>query len=262
MNDNKHPFLHNKIVLITGGAGLLGACFADKIAENGGISVIADINLQKAEKTASNINSSYPCKAYPIKLDINSKESIEEAIKDIENNIGVITSLVNNAYPRNKNYGNDFFDVSYHDFCENISLNLGGFFLVTQKLTQYFYRKNSGNVISIASIYGLVPPRFSIYNKTDMTMPVEYAAIKSAVLHLNKYLTKYTKGKNIRYNCISPGGILNDQPESFMHAYNKYSANKGMLDPRDVAGTLSFLLSDDSEYINGQNITVDDGWSI
>lgn len=262
MDNSKSSLLKNKIVIVTGGAGLLGSCFAEKIVKNGGISVIADINLEKAIQVASVINVNYPGKAYPVELDITSEESIDMAIKDIEINLGPVTSLINNAYPRNKNYGKDFFDVTYDDFCENISLNLGGYFLVTKKLTKYFYTKDSGNVISISSIYGSVPPRFNIYKDTSMTMPVEYAAIKSAVLHLNKYFTKYTKGKNIRFNCISPGGILNGQPKSFINAYNQYSSNKGMLDGVDVANVISFLLSDESKYINGQNIIVDDGWSL
>lgn len=254
--------LKNKVVIITGGAGLLGACFAEKISQNAGTSIIADIDFDKANDIASKINKKFPDKAYPIKLDINSEESIKKAIQDIESNIGIITSLINNAYPRNKNYGKDLFDVTYADFCENLSLNLGGHFLITKKLTEYFYGVGLGNVISISSIYGLVPPRFEIYDGTDMTMPVEYAAIKSAVLHLNKYFTNYTKGKNIRFNCVSPGGILNDQPQQFIDAYNQHSFSKGMLDPEDIASSVIFLLGDDSKYINGQNITVDDGWTL
>ena len=254
--------LKNKVIIITGGAGLLGASFAEKIAQNDGTSVIADINFNKAMEVASNINDKFPKKAYPIKLDINSEESIHKAIKDIERDIGIISSLVNNAYPRNENYGKDLFDVSYTDFCENLSLNLGGHFLVTKKLTEYFYGVGSGNVISISSIYGLVPPRFEIYDGTDMTMPIEYAAIKSAVLHLNRYFAKYTKGKNIRFNCVSPGGILNDQPKRFIDSYNQYSLNKGILNPEDIASVVVFLLGEGSKHINGQNITVDDGWTL
>ena len=95
-----------------------------------------------------------------------------------------------------------------------------------------------------------------------MTSPVEYAVIKSGLIHLTKYMAKYFKGKNIRINTISPGGILNNQPEEFLKKYNDQCSQKGMLEAKDLNGTLLFLLSDASCYINGQNILVDDGFCL
>jgi NAD(P)-dependent dehydrogenase (short-subunit alcohol dehydrogenase family) len=95
-----------------------------------------------------------------------------------------------------------------------------------------------------------------------MTMPVEYNIIKHGLISMMKYIAKYYKGFNIRTNCISPGGIFNNQPKEFLEKYNKYALNKGILDKSDINGTLLFLLSDLSKYINGQNIVVDDGWSL
>lgn len=175
---------------------------------------------------------------------------------------GRIDALVNNAYPRNKKYGEHFFNVEYSDFCENLSLNLGGYFLVSQQLAGYFQKQGRGNIINISSIYGLMAPKFEVYENTTMTMPVEYAAIKSSIIHLTKYMAKYFKGMNIRVNTLSPGGILDKQPEAFLRAYRKQCVNKGMLDKSDVRGTLIYLLSDLSTYVNGQNIVVDDGFSL
>jgi len=93
-------------------------------------------------------------------------------------------------------------------------------------------------------------------------MPVEYAAIKSGMLHLTKYMAKYFKGKNIRVNAISPGGILDSQPREFLSEYNQQCSTKGMLDPKDLNGALIYLLSDMSKYVNGQNIIVDDGFAL
>ena len=93
-------------------------------------------------------------------------------------------------------------------------------------------------------------------------MPVEYAAIKSGMLHLTKYMAKYFKGLNIRVNAISPGGVLDNQPKKFIRQYNDKCSTKGMLESSDLNGTLVFLLSDSSIYINGQNIVVDDGFSL
>jgi NAD(P)-dependent dehydrogenase (short-subunit alcohol dehydrogenase family) len=95
-----------------------------------------------------------------------------------------------------------------------------------------------------------------------MTMPIEYAAIKSAVIHLTKYMAKYLKGSHIRVNSLSPGGILDQQPEAFLTAYKKLCSDKGMLDPADVTSALLFLTSDMSLYVNGRNLIIDDGFSI
>jgi NAD(P)-dependent dehydrogenase (short-subunit alcohol dehydrogenase family) len=75
-------------------------------------------------------------------------------------------------------------------------------------------------------------------------------------------MAKYFKDLNIRVNAISPGGILDSQPETFLKAYQEQCLNKGMLDPSDMQGTLVYLLSDMSQYVNGQNIIVDDGFSL
>ena len=95
-----------------------------------------------------------------------------------------------------------------------------------------------------------------------MTMPVEYAAIKSALLHLNRYVTSYVKNSDFRVNSVSPGGILDGQPEPFLASYSQHTLGKGMLDKEDLCGAIRFLLSDEARYINGQNLVVDDGFSL
>ena len=259
-SDKNLNLLSGQLVVVTGGAGLLGRQIAKSIMKCGGVPVIADIDYEQARRVSRELGQELNTESIPVQMDITSEESVTGVISSIDTQYGTISALINNAYPRNKNYGNKLFDVTYDDFCENISLNIGGFFLVTQKFTEYFCKKDFGNIISLASIYGVVAPRFEVYEDTNMTMPVEYAAIKSAVIHLNQYFMKYTKGRNIRYNCISPGGVRDGQPEQFINKYNDFSHGKGMLEPKDVARTAIFLLSEYSEFINGQNIIIDDGW--
>lgn len=242
--------LKDMTVVITGGSGLIGGEFLKTCIENGANTVNADV------KDSGTPNVFY------VETDINSADSVGSLIKSVSEKYGRIDALVNCAYPRNRNYGRHFFDVEYADFCENVNLNLGGYFLASQKFAEYFKNLGQGNIINIASIYGVTAPKFDIYGETNMTVPVEYAAVKSAIVHLTKYMAAYLKDTGIRVNCITPGGILDGQPEQFLKNYKNECLSKGMLDKGDLNGTLVYLLSGMSRYVNGQNIIVDDGFCL
>lgn len=255
--------LKDKVIVVTGGAGLLGRVFIECIMRNGGHAVIADINEDLAIATCSELSElTGSGNVSSVVIDISSRESLQSGIRKIAGEFGKIDAWVNNAYPRNKNYGRRFFEVEYSDFCENLNLNLGGYFLASQQIAAFFKEQGNGNIINISSIYGVIAPRFEIYDDTKMTMPVEYAVIKSSLLHLTKFMAKQFKGLNIRVNAISPGGIFDRQPDVFLSKYKDHCLNKGMLDKTDLQGTLLYLLSDLSQFVNGQNIIVDDGFTL
>lgn len=254
--------LQDKVIVITGGAGLVGKAFVQAVVEYDGIAIIADIDLAKATQAKSAFPDTFHKRIDIVELDITNKESILKAIQYLSDKYQKIDALVNNAYPRNKNYGRHFFDVEYEDFNENVGLHLGGYFNVSKHFAKFFVEQGSGNIINISSIYGLVAPRFEIYDGTPMTTPPEYAVIKAGLNHLTKYMAKYLKGNNIRVNTLSLGGILDAQPASFLKKYKSQCLNKGMLTPPDIVGSLIYLLSDASQYVNGQNIVVDDGFTL
>lgn len=255
--------LSNKVVVIAGAAGLLGMTFAECVASRGATVILADLDIERLNQFKNQVdNKSVADKLDVIRLDITSKKSIGELIDLVSLKHKKIDAVVNATYPKNSNYGRSIEDVEYVDFCENLSLHLGGYFLLAQQSCIYFRKQGHGNLINIASIYGTMVPRFDVYQNTNMTMPVEYAAIKSGVIQLTRYFSKYYKNFRIRVNSLSPGGIFDDQSEQFLKAYEAHCAMKGMLDPKDLNGALLFLLSDDSKYINGQNLIVDDGFSL
>ena len=254
--------LNNKVIVVTGGAGLLGKEFIREILTNGGIAILTDIKISLAKNFIDKMKIEYPDNFYARNMDITNKSSIISLIKDVSKRYKGIDCLVNNAYPKNKNYGKQMEDVSYKDFSENISAHVGGYFLTSQQFGAFFKNHNGGNIINIGSIYGTLAPRFELYKNTEMTTPVEYVAIKASVIQLTKYFAQYFKKDNIRVNCLSPGGIQDNQPKSFISAYNSFCSEKGMLDPRDVANTLIFLLSDSSKFITGQNLIIDDGFTL
>lgn len=253
--------LNNKVIIVTGGSGLLGSSFCNVIADNNAMVVIADLNFERAEKIAKEIRTRGK-RAEAISLDITDKISITKMIATVHKTYQKIDAVVNNAYPKNLKYGQNIEDVTYTDFCENSNMHLGGYFLVAQQLALYFRENGGGNILNMSSIYGSLAPRFGLYKDTTMTMPVEYAAIKSAINHLTRYFAQYFKSDGIRCNTLSPGGIFDNQPSVFLDSYNSRCGLKGMLDMEDISGPLIFLLSDASKYVTGQNLIVDDGFSL
>jgi NAD(P)-dependent dehydrogenase (short-subunit alcohol dehydrogenase family) len=253
--------LEGKVVVVTGGAGLLGTQFCNGVARDGALVVVADQKIENACAVAQAICAAGG-KAEAVAIDITDAATINALIDSIHLQHGKIDAVVNNAYPRNKNYGRRVEEVAYADFCENMSLHAGGYFLVMQQFGAYFQKHGGGNIVNLASIYGVMAPRFEVYDGTSMTMPVEYAAIKSAVIGLTRYFAQFYKRDGIRVNCLSPGGILDHQPESFVQRYGQHCGTKGMLDAQDILGTLVYLLSDASRHVTGQNLVVDDGFSL
>ena len=253
--------LSDKVIVVTGGAGRLGQHICTAVVEQRGVAIVADLDLVAAQQVAEKINA-IGGRAEAVTLDITDTASVDNLIASLHISHGRIDAVVNNAYPRNKNWGRKLEDVTYADFCENLSLHLGGYFLIAQKFALYFRDHGGGNIVNMASIYGTMAPRMEIYANTTMTMPVEYAAIKSAIIQITRYLAQYFKTSGVRCNALSPGGIFDQQPASFLENYNSHCGSKGMLDAQDILGTLIFLLSDSSRYITGQNLIVDDGFSL
>jgi NAD(P)-dependent dehydrogenase (short-subunit alcohol dehydrogenase family) len=121
--------------------------------------------------------------------------------------------------------------------------------------------KNSkgANVINIASIYGHYSPDWTLYEGTNMGNPAAYAASKGGLIQLTRWLAS-TLAPEIRVNSVSPGGILRDQPESFIARYEKKVLLERMATEEDFIGALAYLASDSSAYMTGQNLLIDGGW--
>jgi len=251
--------LRNKHVVIIGASGLIGQQVAEACRDSGAVVTAAGRRRDEGpEDTLALGTATVPFEA----VDTNDPASVSALFEQCEKRFGPVNAVVNCAFQRNENFGAKLEDVAYNDFCDNVTRHLGGAFLICQKAIDYFTGKGAGNIVNFSSIYGVMAPRFEVYDGTEMTKEVEYIVCKSAIVQMTKYLAKYVKGRNIRVNCVSPGGVWNNQPDAFVENYNAHGLNKGMLDPGDVAGSVIFLLSDQSQYINGQNIVVDDGYSL
>lgn len=233
------------------GHGLIGSKLREGLIQNGYKVLVMDI--QKP-----NVDVDF------MEMDINSEASVKKAIAQLQDKKIKLSAIVNTAYPRTPSYGRKLEDVTLESFNENVSFHLGGYFNIMKNFGEYFKANGGGSVVSFSSIYGVVAPRFDIYDGMKFSMPVEYAAVKSALLHLNGYFAKYFKSSNVRFNSVSPGGVFSGHEPKFVEAYGKYaqSSRGGMLLPEDLVGAVLFLCSEGARYVNGQNLVVDDGWTL
>jgi NAD(P)-dependent dehydrogenase (short-subunit alcohol dehydrogenase family) len=173
-----------------------------------------------------------------------------------------IDGLVNNAYPRTNDWDNIFENVNLESWKKNVDMQLNSCFYLSKLVLSEMKNKSSGSIVNIASIYGIVGNDFSIYEDVEgMTSPVAYSAIKGGIINLTRYLASYFGPYSIRINCVSPGGVFNNQAESFVRKFENKVPLKRMATPIDIAPSVAFLLSDESTYITGHNLIVDGGWT-
>ena len=252
--------LKNKVIVVFGGLGKIGSKLCKSIIANQGTVIIADIYSQKESfstiRRISRKNISY------IKCNITSEKNIQNLIKKSILRFKKIDSVVNCSYPPLLGKLDRIEKIKSINIKNNLFNHIGGTIIFSKTFSKFFLKQGYGNLVHLSSIQGISSPKFSHYTGSKMHSPIEYTAIKSSIISITKYLAKYYKGKNIRVNCVSPGGILDNQPKNFLKKYKMSCTSKGILDPQDITGTLIFLISDDSKYINGQNIVVDDGWSL
>ena len=240
--------LKDKIIIVTGGNGLIGKQIINEIKQEGGRAINLDITNPKKP-----VNDNYF-------FDI-TDSNMKYNLLGILENFPKIDGLVNNAYPRTTDWGNILEDVSSDSFSKNIELQLTSVFEITKHISNIMKVKSTGSVVSIGSIYGIVGNDFSIYEGTGKTSPVAYSAIKGGLISMNRYFASYFGSNNIRFNCVSPGGVFDNQDQLFVNNYIKKVPLKRMCEPVDISGITIFLLSDKSQYITGQNIAVDGGWT-
>mgnify|MGYP002017039842 CR=1 FL=1 len=241
-----------KIVVI-GGNGLIGSSVVNNL--NNIYTVFnVDIKNKHVYKLKNNIHNYFG--------DALNIESIKKVFKDIEKNYGQIDTVINCTHFKRKTWGKDHSKIKKEEFNESMDQLLTSVFLISQLSINHFLNNGGGNLVNLASIQGTQPPKFWHYEGTDMSSPIEYSLAKSSIISMTTYLAKYYKNKNIRINCISPGGIKDNQPESFLNNYRSSTSNIGMLEPSDVSNAIEWLISEKSRAVNGQNIVVDDGWSL
>lgn len=241
--------LENKIIVVTGGSGLLGKAIIKSILKKGGTVVNLDI------RNSSDSQADY------IKCDIREENSTISAVDEIIKKFGRIDGLVNNAYPRTDDWGTSFDEISKDSWKTNVDWQLNSHIAITQYVIKHMKKSKGGSVVFMSSIYGMVGNDLSLYEGTAIQTAPPYSAIKGALINFTKFLASAYGKENIRVNCVSPGGVFDHQDPNFVSRYEKRVPLQRMATPEDIAPSVAFLLSQDAKYITGHNLVVDGGWT-
>lgn len=244
--------IKGKVILLIGAGGLIGR------------EVLLHLETNKAKVVAVDLKSFDSNADLFIEANVTNKEEIDNVIKSVLDRYNRIDGLVNLAYPRTSDWGKKFEDIELESWQKNVDMQLNAVFYLCQQVLKIMKKQQSGSIVNIGSIYGVVGNDFSLYQGYGGTSPAAYTAIKGGIINFTKYLASYFGEYGIRVNCMSPGGVLDEknQHPSFIQKYSAKSPLKRLGNPKEMAPAITFLLSDDASFITGHNLMVDGGWTI
>ena len=257
--------LAGRVAIITGGAGHLGRVMANTLAEAGANIVIVDINMKKIDSVCAELSKKWRVKTLGIAVDLEDNEQRRQIAKKTISAMGRLDILINNAAfvgtSELSGWGVPFEQQNTETWRRALEVNLTAIFDLTQTCTPWLKQSGHGSIINVASIYGIVGPDPRLYENLDMFNPAAYAASKGGVVQFTKWCATVL-APDVRVNAITPGGIFRNQHPDFLERYESRTPLKRMAQEDDFIGATVFLASDLSQYITGQNIVVDGGFSV
>lgn len=265
----------DRIVLITGAAGLLGQYHCEAMLEIGATVIATDISQEnlkqlKEEKKIKKFGNKFIIR----ELDVTDENSIIDLKDELLSKKMLPCTLLNNAALNPKvsksgmtsNGRLEEFDELL--FSNEIDVGLKGYVLCCKVFAAEMQKKRFGNIINIASDLAVIAPSQFLYQKNNEPSleankkPVSYSLIKHAVIGLTKYMSTYYSGSGVRCNALSPGGVKVDQDEDFIEKIEALIPLGRMANPNEYKGAIKFLCSDASRYLNGHNLVIDGGRSV
>lgn len=254
--------MNGRVVFVSGGAGLLGSQISEALAEFGATVLIASRNKDNCVALASKLSDEYGVEAHGYQVDLMDSGSIKELAAEFETNFGGLDSLVNCSGFGKKN---TWESISEEDWLQDIDVSLNGVFRMTQAMVPLL-KERKGNIVNIASMYGVIAPDHRMYDGEKYANPPSYNAAKGGVLQLTRYLASFLSPHGIRVNAISPGpfpyeSTQKENPE-FIERLGAKNPMGRIGTPHEMKGAALFLCSEASSYVTGHNIAVDGGWTI
>ena len=264
--------LDGKIIVITGAAGLLGKKHAEAVASYGGTPILLDLYSDGVEVFAEELNKKYQCNSIGMAVDITDEQQIKINADLLIKKFGKIDGLINNAAnnPKVEDDGEKNFsrleNFPLDIWNQDVAVGLTGAFLCAKHYgTKISENPIGGSIVNISSDLGLMAPDQRLYMKEGLSddqqpvKPVTYSVVKTGLIGLTRYLATYWAEKGVRCNAMCPGGVENNQPEVFLREVCSRIPMNRLAQADEYQGTLLWMLSDASSYLNGAIVPVDGG---
>ena len=264
--------LEGKVIVITGASGLLGRKHAEAVAAYGGHPVLLDLSVDAVVSMADDLSKQFGVNASGYQVDITDEARIEENVQQLLDKYGRFDGLVNNAANNPKVEGSSEKNFSRLEnfpvdiWNQDVAVGLTGAFLCAK---HYGYEiaknKDGGSIVNISSDLGLMAPDQRLYAQEGLpeeqqpVKPVTYSVVKTGMIGLTRYLATYWAEKNVRCNAMCPGGVENGQPDGFLTEVSSRIPKNRLAQVVEYQGTLLWMLSDASSYLNGAIIPVEGG---
>ncbi len=248
--------LKGKVALVTGGSGMYGKGITSALAEAGATTITASPFPKEEEALASELRTD-GWDVHSAEFDLGDAKSIDALHADLERSFGRVDVLVNCSVVRPMKTCGD----PLENWIQSMRVNGTGLFHISRVFAESMKERRKGSIVNISSIQGVVGPDFSLYEGTNMDASPDYFFHKGGMIQLTKYFASRFGPYGVRVNSVSPGGCFNNQPEPFLSRYNARTFLGRMANPEDIKGVIVFLASDASEYVTGENIMLDGGYS-
>ncbi len=251
--------LKGKVALVTGGAGNYGSQMVEALAEAGATVWTASRTLEKNEVFAASLRE----KGYDVhagSYDQTDENSIQALFDTIITKHGHVDILVNNSVTR---VGKGYYK-SAEDLNGSFAGNATGLIIITRIFGDHMAERGSGSIINIGSYMGMLGCNETLYEGCTHISSIgaaDYFFHKGGMHNLTRFMASRYGPKGVRCNCLSLGGLFNNQPEPFLEAYAKATFLGRLAGPEDVKGIIVYLASDASSYMTGAVIPVDGGYS-
>ncbi len=250
--------LKGRLALVTGAAneGGYGHQIALALAEAGARVVITSRDRGKAEERAR-ILTDQGLEVAGAELDLLDPERIRDLAAELRREHGPLDILFNSA---SDNCLAPVEEVSPADWGRVMDTNVRGAMLLSRAVAPAMLERGRGTIVNVSSIYGVVAPDQRIYGDSGLNSSLVYGVSKAALIQMTRYLATYWAPR-IRVNCLTPGGLWNDQDPDFVERYRERTPLARMAGPSDLKGAALFLASDASSWVTGANLVVDGGWT-
>jgi NAD(P)-dependent dehydrogenase (short-subunit alcohol dehydrogenase family) len=263
--------VENKVIVVTGGCGQLGRQFTRTLIDRGARVAVFDVQPSHQGAADFDMNGGDENSLLTLAVDVTQRDSITAGLTQVVSKWGPPHALINNAAldsPPNApaEETGPFETYPEGSWDRVMQVNAKGVFLSCQVIGGLMADAGRGSIINVCSIYGLVSPDQRIYDYRRaagaiFVKPVAYAASKSSLLNLTRYLATYWSPKKVRVNTLTLGGVFNNQDQQFLENYCERVPLGRMAQQDEYNGAIVFLISDASRYMTGANLVIDGGWT-